>query len=239
MLVMPSVDILGGKCVRLTEGKLGSEEIFFDDPLQAALYWEKEGADALHVVDLDGALRRGENLRHVERIVKSVSIDVEVGGGLRSADTAIRVYLMGAERVILGSLAVRDPASVEKIIDEIGKEHVMVALDYKKGEVMIEGWRKEARKSLYDAAQEMRDIGVNWILATNITRDGTLMGADTETISKLVKRVRVNIVASGGIRSIDDVAALRKTGAKGVVIGKALYMRFFSLKEAKKVAGEC
>lgn len=239
MLVMPSVDILGGKCVRLTEGKLGSEETFFDDPLQAALYWEMEGADALHVVDLDGALRRGENLRHVERIIKSVSIDVEVGGGIRSADTAVKVYLMGAERVILGSLAVRDPVSLEKIIDEIGEEHVMVALDYKEGEVMVEGWREGARKRVYDAAREMKDIGVKWILATNVARDGTLKGADTETISRLVRYVGVNIVASGGIRSISDVAKLRKVGAKGVVIGRALYMGLFSLKEAKEAAGEC
>ncbi len=239
MLIIPSVDILEGKCVRLRRGRLEGKEVFFEDPLQAALYWETEGADALHVIDLDGALRRGDNLKHIERILENVSIEVEVGGGIRSIDMAIRLYTMGAERVIVGSLAVEKPHAVRKLIEEIGKEHVMVALDYRGNKVMVEGWRKKTVKNIYDAAKEMKDIGVKWILATAVTLDGTLKGADAETISKLVKDVEVNVVASGGIRSLDDIVALRKAGAKGVVIGKALYRGIFSLREAKEVAGGC
>lgn len=239
MLVIPSVDILEGKCVRLQEGRLGSEEVFFEDPLQAALYWEAEGADALHVVDLDGALRRGDNLKHIEKILKNVSVDVEVGGGIRSIDTAVRLYLMGAERVIVGSLAIENPHAVRNIISEIGEDHVMVALDYREGEVMIEGWRKKAARNVYDVAREMKSIGVKWILATAVALDGTLKGADVETISRLVRDVGVSVVASGGIRSLNDVVALKKAGAKGVVIGKALYKGFFTLKEAKEAARGC
>lgn len=238
MLVIPSVDILRGRCVRLTEGKVGSEEVFFEDPLQAALHWEREGADALHVVDLDGALGAGNNLGHVERIIRNVSIDVEVGGGVRSVDAAVKLYSMGAERVILGSLAIKEPATVKKVIEEIGEEHVMVALDYRGEEVMVGGWRERSAKSIYDAAREMKDIGVKWILATAVARDGTLKGADADTISKLVK-VGLRVVASGGIRSIEDIVVLKRAGAKGIVVGKALYMGLFSLKEAKEAAGGC
>lgn len=239
MLVMPSVDILKGKCVRLTEGKVGSECVFFEDPLQAALLWENEGADALHIVDLDGALGTGNNLEHVKRIIENVSIDVEVGGGIRTFDAAVELYAIGAERVIVGSLAIKEPDTVRRLVEEIGGEHVMVALDYVGEEVVISGWTERSMKNVYEMAREIEDIGVKWVLATSVRRDGTLKGADVDTISKLVKGTRLKVVASGGIRSISDIVALKKVGSSGVVVGKALYMGLFSLKDAKRAARDC
>ncbi|MHA1631333.1 MAG: 1-(5-phosphoribosyl)-5-[(5-phosphoribosylamino)methylideneamino]imidazole-4-carboxamide isomerase [Candidatus Freyarchaeota archaeon] len=236
MLIIPSVDILKGKCVRLTRGQPSSEEVFFQDPLKAALHWENQGAEALHIVDLDGALGQGDNMRHIRRILKEVSIDVEVGGGIRSLEKAIKIYSMGAERVILGSFAFRDPKAVKKLAGEIGGNHVMVALDYKGEMIMVEGWTKTVNANVYDVAAGFEEAGARWILATAVTRDGTLKGADVRVISELVRKVKVMVVASGGVKSLEDVIALKNAGAAGVVIGKALYKGLLSLREAKEAA---
>jgi len=229
---MPSVDILAGKCVRLTKGSPETAKVYYENPIDAALRWEGEGAEAIHVVDLDAAMGVGDNLNIIISLLKTVTIKVEVGGGIRSIEKAVNLYSQGAERIILGSEAVKNPKIVSELVQKIGSKHVMVSLDYKKGKIAIEGWKKVTQYDLFQTAAKMERLGAGWILSTSISRDGTFKGVDLPTIEKLVHSVKINIVASGGVRSLEDILNLKKIGVSGVVIGKALFEGSLDLKQA-------
>jgi phosphoribosylformimino-5-aminoimidazole carboxamide ribotide isomerase len=235
MLVMPSVDILAGKCVRLTKGSPETAKVYYQNPVDAALRWQNEGAEAIHVVDLDAALGLGDNLNIIINLIKAVTTKVEIGGGIRSIEKAMNLYSQGAERIILGSEAIKNPKIVSDLTQKIGSRHVMVSLDYKKEKIAVEGWKKVTQYDLFQTAAKMEKVGAGWILSTSISRDGTFKGADLSTIEKLVQSVDIDVVASGGVRSLEDISNLKRVGVSGVVIGKAFFEGTLDLKEAIKI----
>lgn len=238
MLVMPSVDILAGKCVRLTKGSPETAKVYYKNPIDAALRWEEEGAEAIHVIDLDAALGLGDNLNIIIDLIKTVTTKVEIGGGIRSLEKALNLYSKGAERVILGSEAVKNPEIVSELAKKIGSTHVMVSLDYKREKIAVEGWKRVTQHNLFRTASTMERLGAGWILSTSISRDGTFKGVDLSTIKKLVQSVEIDVVASGGVRSLEEISNLKKIGVSGVVIGKAFFEGTLDLKEAIKMGAE-
>ena len=236
MEVIPAVDIMRGKVVRLVRGdprRVSSYE-HLGDPVSLARRWESEGARFIHIVDLDAALGMGRNLEAIESIVKSVTASVQVGGGIRSLDLARRLLLMGVKRVILGSLIFSDLSIVETLLEEFGDDRLVAALDHKGGVIMIKGWGVSTGISVEDAAEKIRRLGVKLFLVTSIARDGTLLGPDIGTLSRLCRR-GLKVIAAGGVRNIRDLLTLKRIGVHGVVIGKALYEGKISLSEALRV----
>ncbi len=240
MDVIPAVDIMGGKVVRLVRGdpKLAKSYEHLGDPLTLAKRWEAEGAQIIHIIDLDAALELGNNTNDIEKIVKAVDAKVQVGGGIRSLNAARHLLKLGVERVLLGSLAFKDAAAIKTLLDEFGKNRIIVALDNRDGVVTVRGWKTSAGATVEEAASTFSRLGVGLFLVTSVERDGTLAGPDFETLAK-VCRLRGGDIAAGGIRSLDDLVALKRLGVCGTVIGKALYEGRFTLGEAlKSVSGD-
>lgn len=223
MEVIPAIDIKDGRCVRLTQGDYQQETVFDHDPVAVAQRWEKLGAQRLHVVDLDGAKAgRPVNAHIVYSIVRAVQIPVQLGGGLRDATAVAAALNLGVERVILGTAAVRDPNLVARLVEAYG-EHIVVGVDARDGWVAAQGWTETSHIQAFELVQRMGVFGVRWIVYTDIARDGMLSGPDVAGVSELVGSGGPNIIASGGVGTIDDILQLATTGAAGVIVGKALY----------------
>ncbi|WP_129114096.1 1-(5-phosphoribosyl)-5-[(5-phosphoribosylamino)methylideneamino]imidazole-4-carboxamide isomerase [Halegenticoccus tardaugens] len=230
--VVPAVDVQGGEVVQLVQGERGTEKRY-GDPVEAARRWVDEGARTLHLVDLDGAFEgERKNAPAVESILGAVDVDVQLGGGIRTAADAISLLDRGVDRVILGTAAVETP----EIVEEIGAEHpgaVMVSLDAKAGEVVVSGWTEGTGLDPVEAAARYEDLGAGAILFTDVDVEGRLAGVRTEGVRRLVGAVDIPVVASGGVATLDDVRALREAGASAVVVGTALYEGEFTLREAR------
>jgi phosphoribosylformimino-5-aminoimidazole carboxamide ribotide isomerase len=235
MLILPAVDIKGGKAVRLFQGKLDKEKIYADLPADMAKRWEDEGAQFLHVVDLDGAFAGYvQNLAAIEAIVKRVSIPVEVGGGVRSLASIRMLLNAGVARVIMGTVAVQKPHIVTEAVKEYGAEKIVIGIDAQRGQVMLAGWVQGAATEYIGLAQRMKTCGITRIIYTDIEKDGTLEGPNLTATQKLAQETGLKIIASGGVSSTEDVAkvkALEKDGVEGIIIGKALYEGKIKLKE--------
>lgn len=235
MQLIPAIDLMGGKIVRLTKGKAEtaiSYEAKFGTPLQAAERWKTEGAGKLHIIDLDAAFGIGDNREVIAEIAKNISLPIQVGGGIRSYEAAENLLKTGVAQVILGSLAVSDPSVITKIQGRFGPDSVVVALDNRDGRIMVEGWQTETAITVDDALYKYAQLGVETFLITSIAQDGMLSGPDLQTLSGAVLYEGVKVIAAGGIGSIGDLAALKGIGCSGAVIGKALYEERFTLKEA-------
>jgi len=235
MQIIPAVDLREGKCVRLTKGKPGTEEIYYDDPVNAAKYWWEQGAKTIHIIDLDAALSLGDNVDIIKAIVKEVDAEFQVGGGIRDIEKAVTLHKLGVERVIIGTSAVKNPEMITVLKEKIGSKHIMVALDHVQGKVAIKGWRDISTFTAFDLAKDMEEKGAGSILFTAVERDGMLTGPDIENTEKMVRSVNIPVVAAGGVGKIADVMALNLTGVHGVVIGKAFYRNRFTLKEVLNV----
>lgn len=235
-MVVPSVDIKGGRCVQMVGGRPGTERTY-GKPIQMAQRWVSEGAVLLHVVDLDAAMGTGDNFTSLAELIANVDIPVQVGGGIRTFERANEMLGLGAYRVILGTAAVKSPGLVKRLIEAAGGERVMVALDSRSGKVVVEGWRKRTDRSAVELALEFERMGVGSILFTNVDVEGSMRGVVAEEIRQLVGAVNVPVFVAGGVGSIDDVRVVRETGAAGLVIGMALYEMKFTLKQAMEVAG--
>ena len=237
MYVIPAVDVMDGRVVRLLRGdpKLAKSYEQLGDPVTLARRWEAEGAQMIHVIDLDAALGSGGNLETIIRIIQSIRVPVQVGGGIRSLKKATQLVNAGAGKIILGSLAFMKPKTLRVLLKNFGQERIVVALDHLKGKVMVNGWRKSVCMTLEEAAEIFSALGVKFFLVTAIQRDGTMSGPDIERLSKIM-RLDVNVMASGGVKSLDDIRALRDLGVYGVIVGRALYEGKLNLKEALKVA---
>ena len=241
MIIYPAIDIRGGRCVRLTEGRFDAETVFADDPAEMALKWAGLGAEFLHLVDLDGALAgEGKNVPVIQRILKSVSIPVQLGGGIRNLATIEKLLDLGVTRLILGSAAVKNPELVAEACKKY-PGHIAVGIDAKNGEVAIEGWGQGSGVAATELAKKMASFGVETIIYTDISRDGMLSGVNVEATAALARACGVPIIASGGVASLDDirrVKAVEGDGVQGCIIGKAIYTGAVDLKEALALAKE-
>ncbi|MHB1392746.1 MAG: 1-(5-phosphoribosyl)-5-[(5-phosphoribosylamino)methylideneamino]imidazole-4-carboxamide isomerase [Clostridia bacterium] len=234
MKIYPAVDIYDGKCVRLKEGSLDLKEVFYENPVDAAKLWEQKGAEVLHIIDLNGAFNgKMGNSTIVEEIINSVSIPVQIGGGLRRIEDITEALNTGAARVIIGTGAVLDEELLEiglkKYLDRIA-----VSIDAIDGFVAIKGWVNVSEFSAYNFASKIVGKGCKNIIYTDISRDGMMSGPNLDGIEKMCNVEGARITASGGVKSIDDLLAIKRTGAEGVIIGKALYAGVIKLEDALK-----
>jgi len=237
MEIVPAVDIRGGRCVRLYQGDFQRETVFGDDPVAVARSWQEAGAARLHVVDLDGAREgRPANAQVVRRLIEALSIPVQVGGGLRDRQS-IELYLeAGADRVVLGTVAVKDRSLLTQAIAEHG-EHIVVAVDARVGMVAIEGWREETPLAAAELMSELAAEGVPRFIYTDALRDGTLQGPDFAAVETVLARVGVPVIYAGGVSSIADLVRLASLGVEGAIIGQALYTGAVDFQEALKGIG--
>ena len=241
MQLIPAIDLMSGKIVRLTKGKAETAKCYeakFGTPLQAAERWRSEGAGKLHIIDLDAAFSIGDNRAIIAEITRNISLPIQVGGGIRSFEVAEKLLKVGVAQVILGSLAFSDPAIIPKILKRFGPDAVIVALDNRDGRIMVEGWQAETAMTVDDALQKYIELGVCHFLITSIAQDGMLSGPDLQTLSAAILHPNAKIIAAGGIGAIGDLEALKEIGVEGAVIGKALYERRFTLKQAIEKIGE-
>jgi phosphoribosylformimino-5-aminoimidazole carboxamide ribotide isomerase len=240
MIIFPAIDIRGGKCVRLVQGQFDKETIFAEEPTEMVLKWCEKGAEYLHLVDLDGAVAgKPMNLEAIYRITAAVSIPVQVGGGIRTMETVETLLNAGISRVILGSAAVKNPDFVKQATAKYG-EKIVIGIDAVNGQVKVDGWGAAGGVDAGDLAEEMTSpsIGVKRIIYTDISRDGTLGGLNIEATVKIAQRAKVPVIASGGVKDINDIIALKEKeacGIEGVIVGKAIYLDKLDLEEAIRV----
>ena len=236
--VIPAIDLMKGKIVRLSRGDPETAKVYdqFGDPVRTAMKWKQEGAEKLHIIDLDAAFGTGDNLSIIAEIAKSVDLPIQVGGGIRTIDAVEKLLRIGISQVILGALAFSDSNAIVQIQKEFGSEPIIVALDNKDGKIMVEGWKTPTTFSIKEALEKFIALKVKTFLITSITKDGTLSGPDLDTLSEACQYPNVDIIAAGGISGLNDLTALKRIGVEGAVIGKALYEGKFTLKETLKTA---
>jgi phosphoribosylformimino-5-aminoimidazole carboxamide ribotide isomerase len=236
VILLPAIDILGGKAVRLARGDFDEQTVYDADPLDAARRWLDAGARALHVVDLDGARAgRPANLAHVSRIAAAVDVPIQLGGGLRNSADVSAALAAGASRVILGTAALRDVDFLDQAIADHG-EQVVVSVDARQGLLAAEGWQQQTRIPITSVVERLGARGVRRFVYSSIDRDGMLTGPDIDGVLEMAAAVRGSFVYSGGVASLDDLCrliALRQVNLSGVIVGKALYERRFELGEAQ------
>ena len=234
MLLIPAIDLKNGQCVRLRQGRMDDVTVFSDDPVTVAKRWADEGAERLHVVDLDGAIKgQPVNLKVVEQIAEAIKIPVQVGGGVRDEETVQRYLNAGVAYIIIGTKAVNAPHFLRDLCIEFPR-HIIVGLDAKDGRVALNGWAKLTHHDVVEMAQHCERDGVEAIIYTDIGRDGMMQGFNAESTQKLAKAVNTPVIASGGVSSLDDIRRLKELegdGVAGAIIGRALYEGGLTLKE--------
>ena len=233
MDIFPAIDLRDGRCVRLTQGDYDRETVFDDDPAAVAKRWVDQGARKMHVVDLDGArngVRANDDV--VAAIVEAIDIPVQLGGGVRDAAEARRLIDMGVDRVIIGTAAIEAPDEVQKAVEDVGAEHVIVGVDAKDGMVQTRGWLEQSQVTAIDLARQMVERGVQRFIYTDTSRDGTLTHPNFEAVAELSENLRYPIIVAGGIASIEDLVGLAKLGVEGAISGMAIYSGTLDLKLA-------
>ncbi len=231
--IIPAIDLKNKKCVSLVQGIPGTERVSFDEPLGIAARWVADGAGVLHLIDLDGAIG-GQRLNSsiIEAIVKKSRVETQVGGGIRSKDDAAGLLSLGVNRVILGTAAINNPSIIAELAGEFGSERIMVALDSKNGRVTTHGWAKQSDFTAVELGKKFEEVGAGSILFTDINTEGLLKGVNPAPTKELAEALNIPVIASGGITTLSDIEAIKKTGARGIVIGAALYVGNFTLREA-------
>ena len=241
MDVIPAIDLLEGRCVRLYQGDYARSQVFNDNPADVAKQWVEQGASLLHVVDLDGA-KKGKvvNGQAIEAIVQAVPVPVQIGGGLRDRASVAQLLALGVRRVILGTVAVEQPSLVADLCQEFPQQ-IVVGIDARNGRVATRGWLETSRVLATELATQMEELGAAAIIYTDIHRDGTLSGPNLEALRELARAVSIPVIASGGVSSVTDLLsllALEPLGVTGVIVGRALYTGDISLKEALSAIGQ-
>lgn len=235
MIILPAIDILGGKCVRLYKGEYGTARKVAESPVETVKSFSKDGARYVHLVDLDGAKDgKDVNTELFFTLRKSVDAFIELGGGIRNMETVEKYINGGIDRVILGSAAVKNPEFLKRTLDKYG-EKISVGIDAKDGFVSTSGWLETENVNYLDFAERMESLGVKNIIFTDISKDGTLEGPNLDMLKKLSERVNIDITASGGIRDISDIENLRNEGLYGAICGRSIYDGTLSLSEALSV----
>lgn len=236
MRIYPAIDIIDGACVRLVQGDYSQKTKFADDPCEIAMRWQNEGGEFIHIVDLDGA-RNGEmpNFDLIVRIADKLNIPIEVGGGVRNMECVEKYLDNGINRVIIGTSALSNPDFVREAVAKYG-ERIVVGIDAKDGMVAVNGWEEVSNTSAIDLAKQMEKIGVKTIIYTDIATDGMLKGPNVKAMEEMTEAVSIDVVASGGVSSVDDIKKLKCTGVEGAIVGKALYTDTLCLKDAINAA---
>lgn len=235
MIILPAIDIKDGNCVRLFKGNFSTVEKVASDYMETAKGFENSGASWIHMVDLDGAKEgRPVNTNIYKDVANKTSLKVEVGGGIRNIETIDEYLAMGISRVIIGSAALKDPVLVADAVNKFGSEKIAVGIDAKNGMVATEGWLEESDVNYIQLAKEMIKIGVEYFIVTDISKDGTLSGVNTEQLKKLSEEVKgkCKIIASGGVHTIEDIKACKELGLYGTICGKSIYKGTLDLREA-------
>ena len=233
MNIIPAVDIKNGKCVQLIQGKPGTEQIIIDNPVEVALKWQEKGAKNLHLIDLDGAFgdkRRNQSV--IAEIIKEVSIPIQMGGGIRSKEDAMTLLEMGVDRIIMGTMAIKNPLIVQELANEFNSSRIIVALDSKDSQVVIKGWTEKTSKTASQLGKLMEEHGAGYILFTNVDVEGLLEGFEIKPLMELLNNVNIPVIYSGGISTMRDLEKLSTTNVYGVVIGSALYKGKIKFDEA-------
>src|SRR3989338_219840 len=240
MLIIPAIDIKSGKCVRLFQGRMDKETVYSDDPVSVAKRWEDEGAEFLHIVDLDGAVSGvPKNKEIIGNIIKSVKIPLEVGGGIRNIETIKEYFSIGAKKVVIGTVAWENPILISEVC-KVFPERIIVGIDAKNGNVAVSGWEDVTDTSASELAKRFEGMGISGIIYTDISRDGTLSGPNIDSIKFFAKSISIPVITSGGVSDINDIKnimKLKKHGVDGVIIGKALYSGSVNLRGAIKLVG--
>jgi phosphoribosylformimino-5-aminoimidazole carboxamide ribotide isomerase len=239
MKIIPAIDLMDGKVVRLYKGDPKTKIIYSENPIEIAKKWESAGADILHIVDLDATLGNGENLKIIQEISKNVSTPLQVAGGLRTEEK-ISKTLDFASRVVIGTIAMQLKESeqgniLNDIIQTFGNERLVISIDHIDGKIVTHGWQNNTGINLYEATNEFIKYGFTEFLTTNVSKDGTLEGPDIESLEKICRIEHCNAIASGGISKMQDIQNIKKINPFGVILGKALYEGLVSIEEAKKI----
>jgi phosphoribosylformimino-5-aminoimidazole carboxamide ribotide isomerase len=234
MKIIPAIDLMNGQVVRLYKGDPKQKTVYSNDPVKIAKKWEANGADMLHIVDLDATLGIGSNLAIIKKILKEISIPVEVAGGLRDELIILDVIKISS-RIVLGTLAFKEKELLKKLLKSLGPEKIVISVDHKDGEIVIHGWQDKTGIKLIESIKEFLDMGFTEFLLTNVNRDGTMQGPDLEFLEQACNLDKANVIASGGISNVDDVKEVKEKNAFGVILGKALYENKISVEDAKLV----
>ncbi len=235
MKVIPAIDIMENKVVRLIKGDPKNKTIYSNNPVDIAKKWETAGADLLHVVDLDATLGRGSNLQIIKKIAEEVSIQIQVAGGLRSEEIVENV-LHFASKAVLGTIAFKDKETLQEISEKFGKERIIISADQLNGKIVINGWTENTGVDLISGIENFVKLGYSEFLLTSVDRDGTLEGPDLDSLKRACSIQNTKIIASGGISSLQDAIDVKKCGAYAVILGKALYDEKISIEEVKAKA---
>ena len=236
MQLYPAIDMKNGQCVRLRQGAFKDITIYSDAPEKVAAHWQEKGASFLHLVDLDGALAGySVNEEVIRRIADTVSLPIEIGGGIRSKEAVERMLDLGVRRVIIGTKAAEHPEFLRDMVRTFGEEAIVAGVDAKDGMVAVEGWEKVSSLTASDLCLTMKEYGVRHIVYTDISRDGMLSGPNVEATRKLTEETGLDIIASGGVSCMEDLKCLHEAGIRGAIIGKALYDNRIDLAEAVRL----
>ena len=241
MLIIPAIDLKDGRCVRLFQGEMDKETVYYEKPVDAARHWVSEGASFIHIVDLNGAVEgRPVHTKEVEAIAKVSGLSVELGGGLRSVDAVEAALALGVARVVIGTAAYDNQDFLRTLCQKF-PGRIVVGIDARGGKVAVKGWKETTSMDAIELARRCESDGATRIIYTDISRDGTRDGVNIRETRKLAQSVKIPVIASGGVATLDDIRQLlplEKTGVVGVIVGKALYSGAFSFREALLVAAK-
>jgi len=234
MKIIPAIDLMEGKVVRLYKGDPNKKTIYSENPLEIAKKWEFAGADMIHLVDLDATLGSGSNFNSLKNIAESVKIPVQVAGGFRN-EKIIEEALKFATRVVIGTLAFKDKTALDRLLATYGNEKLVISVDHNDGLIVVNGWQETTKTPLIEAVKHFKEFGFSEYLSTSIVRDGTLEGPDLEPLKRINEIDDINLIVSGGISNIDDVIKVKQLNPFGVILGKALYENQVTIEEAKGI----
>ncbi|NIR46070.1 MAG: 1-(5-phosphoribosyl)-5-[(5-phosphoribosylamino)methylideneamino]imidazole-4-carboxamide isomerase [Gemmatimonadetes bacterium] len=237
MLVYPAIDLLDGRCVRLRQGRFDEATVHSEDPVSVARSFVEGGALGLHIVDLDGArLGKARNLDWIYRIREVVSVPLQVGGGIRTFALASRLLKAGVDRIVLGTAAAEDPRLLQKVLEGWDPDRVAAALDMRDGKLVVQGRESESARTVEQVLEKLRALNVRWLVCTDVTRDGILIGPNQELTTQMVAE-GFRVVISGGVATLEDIERIRDAGAAGCIIGSAFYGGILTIAEANVAAG--
>ena len=235
MKIIPAIDLMDGKVVRLIQGNPENKTIYSNNPIEVAKKWERAQADRIHIVDLDSTLGRGSNLQIIKKIAQEVSTPLHVAGGLRNEDKINEVFSF-AEKAVLGTFVFENKEILPQILKKFGDDRIIISVDQLNGKIVVNGWRKNTGVDLITGIEDFVKLGFSEFLLTSVERDGTLQGPDLDSLTKACAIKNAKIIASGGISNLQDIINVKKCGSFGVILGKALYENKFSIEEVSALA---